>query len=610
MDVIKFGLKYFKRNLPLAIFIQLVSFIAMTADLMLPMISQMLIDYAIGNSKSDGKGIFSFLLNGKYGQTHSMKLFFTLAFVFMALLIGRIILVYIRNVIRQRIGLDLETDLRVATYHKLNQLDSNTISQFNTGELLTTINSDTIMFKELFCRMIPNIADSIFVLVTAVYLLTRINAYLLIIPLVMTPFFVVALLKFKTAAMVNYRNIRNGNSRMNLTVQENIEAVRLVRSFTNEEYEKQKFDASNENLKNAYIQQIKLASKFEVIFSSIKQFAYIGTIAISTLLVIRGYMMVGYLVACTSYVMKIMDVISMINNSLFQVQQQLVSGQKMMHFMNSVSRIPDGDMIISNIRPHIRIENASLVIDGKQVLSNINLDIPYGKKIGIVGGTGSGKSVLLESLLRIHDMTGGQILIDGTDIRKYSLESLRNCFSCVFQEVFLFSNTIDSNIAYAKPDTGKDNVIQAARHAQAHNFIIGLPDGYETIVGERGLGISGGQKQRISIARALLKNAPVLILDDSTSALDVETEKRLLHDIKKYYPEKTLLISAHRMSSVVDCDEIIYMQDGEIIERGSFEELMKLGGHFANVYNIQEAQKKSVIDFDNLANAAHQQANA
>jgi len=606
MDVIKFGLKYFKRNLPLAIFIQLVSFIAMTADLMLPMISQMLIDYAIGNNESDGKGIFSFLLNGKYGQTHSMKLFFTLATVFMALLLGRIVLVYIRNVVRQRIGLDLETDLRVATYHKLNQLDSVTISQFNTGELLTTINSDTIMFKELFCRMIPNIADSIFVLATAVYLLARINAYLLIIPLVMTPFFVVALLKFKNAAMANYRNIRNGNSRMNLTVQENIEAVRLVRSFTNEEFEKQKFDASNENLKNAYIAQINLASKFEVIFSSIKQFAYIGTIAISTLLVINGYMMVGYLVACTSYVMKIMDVISMINNSLFQVQQQLVSGQKMMNFMDSVSRIPDGEKHVTGNRPHIKMENASLIIDGKQVLSGINLDIPYGKKVGIVGGTGSGKSVLLESLLRIHDMTSGSILIDGTDIKKYSLQSLRNCFSCVFQEVFLFSNTIDSNIAYAEPDTDRDNVIQAAKYAQAHNFITSLPDGYETIVGERGLGISGGQKQRISIARALLKNAPVLILDDSTSALDVETEKKLLADIKKHYPEKTLLISAHRMSSVVDCDEIIYMQDGEIIERGSFEELMRLGGHFANVYNIQEAQKKSLVDFDSLADAAHQ----
>jgi ATP-binding cassette subfamily B protein len=389
---------------------------------------------------------------------------------------------------------------------------------------------------------------------------------------------------------------------MNLTVQENIEAVRLVRSFTNETLEKKKFDGSNENLKNAYIAQINLSSKFEVIFGVIKQIAYIGTIAVSTILVMKGYMLIGYLVACSNYVLKIMDFTSQINNTLFQVQQQLVSGQKMMHFMNSESKITDGQKVIPEKEvPNIHINKGCLVLDGKQVLNDINLDIPYGKKVGIVGGTGSGKSVLLEAIMRIHDLTGGNIKINGTDIRSYALESLRNNFSCVFQEVFLFSNTIDSNIAYAEPDIEKEQVTQAAKHAQAHTFIKELPLGYDTIVGERGLGISGGQKQRISIARALLKDAPVIILDDSTSALDVETEKRLLLDIKKNYPQKTMLISAHRMSSVVDCDEIIYMQDGSIIERGTFDQLMQLGGHFANVYTIQEAQKKSVIDFDSLA---------
>jgi ABC-type multidrug transport system fused ATPase/permease subunit len=418
----------------------------------------------------------------------------------------------------------------------------------------------------------------------------------------MTPFFIIALRKFKNAAKANYKIIRNCNSRMNLTVQENIEAVRLVRSFTNEELEMKKFDESNEILKNSYINQINLSSRFEVVFSTIKQIAYIGTIAICTLLVMKGYLMIGYLVACSNYVLKIMDFVSQINNTLFQVQQQLVSGQKMLNFMNCESKIPNGNKLVKKRDlPHIKIEKASLVLNGKQVLHDINLDISYGKKIGIVGGTGSGKSVLLESLLRIHDITGGRILINGTDIRDYDLESLRSYFSCVFQEVFLFSNTIDSNIAYSEPEIDKEQVVLAAKHAQAHNFIKELPVGYDTIVGERGLGISGGQKQRISIARALLKNAPVIILDDSTSALDVETEKRLLSDIKKNYPKKTILISAHRMSSVIDCDEIIYMQDGMIIERGTFKELMKLGGHFANVYNIQDAQSKSVIDFDALS---------
>lgn len=604
MDVLKFGLKHWKGSILPAIIIQLLSFTAIIADLMMPLISEMFIDYAILDHEPEGNNMFRFLLSGRYGDVHTMELFFALAFVFLAFLISRNVLTYIKNVVNQRLGLKLETNLRVAAFKKLMELDSLTLSEFNTGELLTTVNSDTVMFKELFCRMIPNILDGIFVLASAIYLLAHINISLLIIPLLMTPFFVFALFRFKKAAKMNFRNIRNSNSEMNLTVQENIEAVRLVRSFTNEELEKRKFDKSNDKLKNSYINQIFLSSKYEVVFSTIKQIAYIGTIAVSTILVIKGYMLIGYLVACSNYVLKIMDFVSQISNTFLQVQQQLVSGHKMMNFMTCSSKIPDGSKsAVKTEVPNIKIENASLVLDGKQVLKDINLDIPYGKKIGIVGGTGSGKSVLLESLTRIHDLTGGRTKINGTDIREFSLETLRNYFSYVFQEVFLFSNTIDSNIAYAEPDIEKEQVIQAAKHAQAHNFIKELPLGYDTIVGERGLGISGGQKQRISIARALLKNSPVLILDDSTSALDVETEKNLLKEIKEHYPHKTILISAHRMSSVVDCDEIIYMQDGMIVERGSFEELLRLNGHFAKIYQIQDAQKKSVIDYDALANS-------
>jgi ATP-binding cassette subfamily B protein len=600
MNVLKFGMKYWKKYMPLAIIMQLVSYIAIVADLLLPLISAMFINYVVKSytpKKEDE--LFYFMLSGKYGEVHSMKLFFSLAILFISILIIRIILIYVKNITNQHLGLNMETDLREETFHKLMVLDSGTISAYNTGELLTTIHSDTIMFKELFCRLIPTILDSIFILIGSIYILASYNFSLLVAPVLVMPIFIIALLRFKNAAKVNYRDIRESNSVMNLTVQENIEAVRLVRSFTNEEMEKKKFDVSNENLKTSYIKQIMLSSKFEVIFSSIKQIAFIGTIAISALLVIKGYMLVGTLVACSSYVMKVMDCITQINNIFFQMQQQLVSGQKMIEFINCESKIVDGtENVIESDKPDIHIKNAYMVLDNKQVLKDINLDIPYGKKIGIVGGTGSGKSVLLEALMRVHDLTGGSIGIHGKDIREYTLETLRDNFSYVFQEVFLFSNTIDSNIAYSEPDIEKQQVVQAAKHAQAHSFIKGLPIGYETIVGERGLGISGGQKQRVSIARALLKNAPILLLDDSTSALDVETEKQLLADIKKHYPEKTMLIAAHRMSSVVDCDEIIYMQDGMITERGTFEDLMKLGGHFANVYTIQEARRKSVIDFD------------
>lgn len=202
--------------------------------------------------------------------------------------------------------------------------------------------------------------------------------------------------------------------------------------------------------------------------------------------------------------------------------------------------------------------------------------------------------------MRVYDISGGSITIDGHDIKDYSLHNLRNMFSYVFQNVFLFSNTINANIAYSDPEAKEPRIRKAAKNAQASKFIDGLVDNYDTIIGERGLGLSGGQKQRLSIARAFLKNAPVLVLDDSTSALDVNTERALLDELKKNYKDRTVIITAHRLSSVVHCDEILYMQDGHIAERGTFDELMKKNGIFAEVYRLQQAQAETTVNYDTL----------
>ena len=590
METLKFGFRYWKRNIPLAILTQLISFVAIIADLMIPMLAGILLNYIIKGEKVEegAGGVFSFLLTGKYGQVQTFELFYSVAITYGIFVLVRIILIYIKNTTNQHLGLNLETDLRVVTFHKLMELDSMTVSEYNSGELLQIIGNDTIMFKEMFCRMIPNICDSVFVLIITIYLLSTINLWFILIPIALMPFLIVALVSFRKKAKENFRRIRECDSRMNLTVQENIEAVRIVRSFTNEEIEREKFNATNHMVRDTHINQIWLSSKFEVVFQSIKQIAYIGTIAIGAVLVMQGNMLVGYIATCSAYVMKIMDHITQINNTLFQMQQQIVAGQKMKSFMEYEPRIPDNassEIVAEN--PDIRLENASVAIDGQKVLDKISIDIPYGKKLGIVGGTGSGKSVLLKSLVRIHDLSEGLITIDGKDIKDYSLKNLRKLYSYVFQDVFLFSNTVDSNIAYGDPEVDEEYVMKAAMDAQAHNFITALSDGYKTVVGERGLGISGGQKQRVSIARALLKNAPVLVFDESTSALNVNTEKKLLETVYSEYSEKTVIITAHRLSSVVDCDEIIYMKDGAITERGTFEQLMSLNGDFAQVYRIQ-----------------------
>lgn len=602
MKTLKFGMKYFRKSMFISIIAEIMSIAGIYAELLMPLLSGMLIDYVIKDTPvtENSGSTFHFLLTGKFGEVHTMKLFFSIAIVFGILLLFRIIFIYARDLIQEKVGLQMETDLRYATYNKLMELDSESITNYNSGELLQILNSDTIMFKELFAHRIPYLADSIFMLIITLVLIARINISFIIVPLILMPFLVVTVINFRRQAKENFQIIRKRSSEMNLTTQENIAAVRIVRSFTNEELEKNKFNSANENFYEARKNQIWLSSRFDLTFNAIKQIAYVSTIVIGGIIAIKGYITVGYILTSSTYVMRIMNNITGLNSHLFNMQQQTVAGQSLVGFMAAESKIANKE--VSSKRsdtPSIKLDNVSLTIDGTQVLKNITLDIPYGKKLGIVGETGSGKSVLLKTLVRIKDITEGQITIDGDDIKEYSLENLRNMFSYVFQDVFLFSNTIESNIAYSTPDINSKMVTKSAMHAQADKFIDALSDRYKTIIGERGLGISGGQKQRISLARAFHKNAPVFVLDDSTSALDVNTERALLGEIDKHYSDKTLIITAHRFSSVVNCDEIIYMKNGEITERGSFQELMALNGSFAYVYNIQQTQQAEAINYDN-----------
>ena len=601
-ETLRFGYRYFKRNMAAAVLAEIFSILGIFAELMLPLLTGILIDFCIqgGEVTEESGGAFHFLLTGKYGQPHTMQLFFTIAAVYGVLILLRIVLIYLRDLIQERVGLNLETDLRYLTYEKLMQLDSATIAEYNSGELLQILNSDTIMFKELFSHRIPYLLDSIFMLATTLVLIAGINISFIIIPLILMPFLVKTVLDFKRKARQNFKEIRERSSEMNLTTQENIAAVRIVRSFTNEDLEREKFKRVNNNFLDARINQIWLSSKFDLTFNTIKQIAYISTILIGAVLVMQGYLTVGYILSSSTYVLRFMNNITGINNHIFNMQQQTIAGLALKHFIEKESRVPEGtEGGLRSDAPDIELKDVSLTLEGQEILKHINVSIPYGKKLGIVGETGSGKSVLLKTLVRICDITSGSITIDGHDIKDFRLEKLRNMYSYVFQDVFLFSNTIESNIAFSRSDIDERMVTKAAADAEADKFIDALSERYKTIVGERGLGISGGQKQRISIARAFLKNAPIFVLDDSTSALDVNTEHVVLQNIHDHFSEKTLIITAHRFSSVVDCDEILYMKDGQITERGSFEELMRQNGSFAHVYRVQQQQQAEVIGGEN-----------
>ncbi len=596
MSVFRYGLRYWKKHIPCALFCQIIGFIGLTVDILLPLLGAMFVDYILDYDGSVAPGLFSFLL--QFGRPETWRLFFVIAAVFGGMEILREGLIYLRNVLFQYNGLTMENELRDISYKKLVELDSSTVSSYNTGELLTTLSSDIITFKEMFSRVLLLIGDGFYVLIVTCVVLAMNSLYMLILPAVMAPVLLFALVRYTRAARRVSSGIRSCNAAMNLNVQENINAVRLVRSFANEEYEEKKFDKVNADLRNAYWAQTDVSAKYGMIFNSIRQFAYIATIIIGTLMVFQGRFGVGIMTASVTYVLRIMDYLTQISNATYQMQYGLVSGERLREFLERKTKIPETDAPdqIKDM-PNIEVKNVSVTEDGKQILKNVSLSIPYGKKVGIMGGTGSGKSVLLKSLVRIYDPTQGCIEINGEDIKNFRLDDLRNKFAYVFQDVFLFSNTIDANIAFYAPHIAKEEVMRVAELAQAGRFIRSLPQGYETIVGEKGLGLSGGQKQRISIARALLKNAPVLVFDDASSALDVTTERRLMQGIKENYPDRTLLIAAHRVSSIADCDEILYMQDGEIIERGTFDQLIAANGRFAAIYRMQTEEGETTDDF-------------
>ena len=375
METLKFGFKFFKKSMVLSVIAEILSFLGIFAELMLPLLSGMLIDYVIkeGTVTEESGGAFHFLLSGKFGAVHTMELFFSVAIVYTILILLRIILIYIRDLIQEWVGLRLETELRYETYGKLMELDSATIADYNSGELLQILNSDTIMFKELFSHRIPYLGDAIFMLITTLVLITSINVSFLIVPLILMPFLVITVLNFKKQARMNFKMIRQRSSEMNLNVQENIAAVRIVRSFTNEELEKEKFQTANTNFVDARLKQIWLSSKFDLTFNAIKQIAYISTIVIGAILVIRGDLTVGYILTSSTYVMRIMHQITGLNNIIFNMQQQTIAGVELKKFMENWREVMAEEEIAGSIVSAATLEELAekLEINKEEFLQNI-----------------------------------------------------------------------------------------------------------------------------------------------------------------------------------------------------------------------------------------------
>lgn len=479
-------------------------------------------------------------------------------------------------------------DMRDAVYRKLLHEDFTFYNKNRTGDLMSRQTGDMDAVRHMVAYVIYNVFRNIVWLVAAIVMIFFVNiklaiAFLLVLPI--TAFFVFLQMKAVGPA---FGKVRQCFSSLNSYVQENIAANRVVRAFAKESFEINRFQKENAAYRESEIQASKLWQRFVPVFE------FLGTVIQVILMIFGGYLAIkgeitlGDLVTVNGYIWMLTWPLRMMGWLINDIMRWKASIDKIYTTYTTEPLVKEKpDAISKKVEGNVEFNHVSYSADGDNILKDVSFSVKKGHSLGIIGNTGSGKTTIMNLLCRFYDVTDGSIMVDGTDVRDYKLFNLRENIGMAMQDVFLFSDTIEGNIAYGDPECPFEKVEEVAKLADADDFIRKLPDGYDTIIGERGVGLSGGQKQRISLARALLKNPSIIILDDTTSAVDMETETQIQKALKSVTEDRTLFIIAYRISSVKDCDNIIVMNDGKVIESGSHQELIKAGGYYEQVYNHQ-----------------------
>jgi ATP-binding cassette subfamily B protein len=459
-----------------------------------------------------------------------------------------------------------------------------------TGDIMARMTGDIEAVRHFISWVIYMVFENSLIFIFGVSVMFSINAPFTLILLVFTPPVAYFSRKLSIEVKPAFSGIRMQFSRLNTVVQENISGNRVVKAFAKEDYEIKKFDKENRRFKDKNLRAAGVWGKYLPILESFSGSFNILLILIGGIWVINKNLTMGQLVTFNSLIFAINNPLRMAGWIINDVQRFAASAEKLIELWKCKTNIDDAINALEreNKSGIVEFNNVSFSYNGEEpVLKNISLKVNPGETVGIIGPTGSGKSTLINLLCRFYDCTEGNITIDGVDLKDIQLNALRRSISVTMQDVFLFSDTIEGNIAYGVPDISFEEVVKSAKVAGAHEFITSLEEGYDTIIGERGVGLSGGQRQRIALARALIKNPSILILDDTTSAVDMETEHAIQKSLNSINGDKTTFIIAHRISSVKDANKIIVLEEGTIIEEGNHQELMDKEGYYYNVYMNQ-----------------------
>lgn len=489
--------------------------------------------------------------------------------------------------------------MRKRGYAKLMALDFDYFDKNRTGDIMTRLTADIDYIRHFFAWVVYMIVDQAAIFIAAiVVMITMCDTSFIVLMALVLPVFVWICVKSVKELAPCFREVREMRANLNTIVQENISANRVVKAFDRAEFENRKMEAFNDSFRYSQYKVNAVARKYSPFIANIGSVFSIYNIVVGGMLVINGSMTIGEIVMFNGMVWMITAPLANFSNLFNEAANCMASGEKIMALLEEEPRIVNSENADRNrIDGNFEFKNVAFDYNGEGALKNISFNVKAGQHVGIVGATGSGKSTIINLISRFYDLTSGEILVDGVPIKEVDIERLRSSIAVAQQDVFLFSESVAANIAYGDALAPMEDIVNAAKIADAHGFISKLPEGYDTIIGERGVGLSGGQRQRLTLARAILKKPSVLVLDDTTSALDAATEKYIQNQLNCYFKDKTVFMISQRISSVKNCDMIIVLENGIITEMGRHDQLVRNGGYYSDVYHHQLGEKnESEVD--------------